>query len=33
MGGVLAWVTSVACMREWRACVASVLTWVTWLTC
>ena len=36
MGGVLAWVTWVACLRGWCTSVSGVggmLAWVGWVTC
>ena len=30
-GGVLAWVTWVACLCEWRASVGDVPVWVMWV--
>ena len=29
VGGILAWVAWVACLRKWHASVDGVLTWVT----
>ena len=33
VGGELAWVTWVACLRGWRASVGGVLAWVAWVAC
>ena len=33
VGGVLAWVTWVACLHEWRASVGSLCGVLAWVAC
>ena len=33
MGGMLAWVAWVGCLRGWRASMGDMLAWVVWVAC